>query len=265
MKKTITVFLLNIIPILIVMSVIFIASSQSSDQQDLSPVLDRVTDRNFVKENVAMVMDRVDRIVERGISVAKNRPNVALAGIVAVALVIAAVFFRLFRSSDSRLKKAMKAFIYTGILFMFALAGLALLKSDAIIELVRSHGSFNTIVAVLDRVHFTYAGSEISLERLGVDGLLTFLIRKAAHLTLFGLLGFFVFLLAYRFNKRTVVSFVIAMTVVVAYAALDEYRQTFIPSRSGIVEDVILDSVGGFIGTTVALMKVTTSSWWDRK
>ncbi|MBM7095790.1 VanZ family protein [Bacillus sp. H-16] len=263
MKKSRYIFF-NILPIFIIMAIIFTASSQSSDQQDISPVVDRITDRGFLKDSIIWVMDKADRVVERGAAAAAARPYLALGAAAILGLLTAAVFFRLFRSTDSRVKKGLKSLIYTGILFAFALAVLALLKSDAIVEVIRNHTSYNQLVSLLNRIEFTYAGTVVSIEARGVESFLTFLIRKTAHFTLFGLLGFFLFLAIHRLNGRTLVTFVLAMLFVVAYAALDEYRQTFIPSRSGLVEDVILDSAGGVFGTSMAWLKVKISQWWER-
>ncbi len=38
---------------------------------------------------------------------------------------------------------------------------------------------------------------------------------------------------------------VIAILIVAAYAALDEYHQSFVPGRGAAVSDVLLDTAGG--------------------
>jgi VanZ family protein len=39
--------------------------------------------------------------------------------------------------------------------------------------------------------------------------------------------------------------FVAALALVIAYALIDEYHQTFVPSRSGSVYDSFIDMAGG--------------------
>jgi VanZ family protein len=72
---------------------------------------------------------------------------------------------------------------------------------------------------------------------------------------LFGLLGFFVYLALFKLSRNVLLSFCFTMLFVTGYAALDEYRQTFIDSRSGLVEDVVLDTAGGLFGMLLGSAK----------
>ncbi len=245
------------------MGTIFIASSQSSDQQDISPILDQVTDENTLRGYASSLMERVNIVAERGISVVANNPMIVLVSIFILSIIIAFVFFRLFRSDDSIAKKVVKTILYTGLLLSFLATFIFLVRSDLVIEALRSRASFDQIRAILQTIDFTYAGSPVNLQSHGVDGLLNFLLRKAAHFFLFAMLGFFVFLALFKLSRRSLSSFIIAMIVVIAYAALDEYRQTFIPSRSGLIEDVYLDTAGGLFGTTMGFLKKKISSWLE--
>lgn len=86
--------------------------------------------------------------------------------------------------------------------------------------------------------------------------------RKLAHFTEYALLG----LLAARafrgsprpgLQKRWLLG---AAALVVVYALLDEYHQTFVPSRTGTVYDSLLDMAGGL----TALVIVKRRDWFRR-
>ncbi len=83
-----------------------------------------------------------------------------------------------------------------------------------------------------------------SIETLGIVHLVT---RKLAHFTEYAILGFFA-ARAFRTSPRPSISnrwFLISLAVVVVYALLDEYHQTFVPSRTGTIYDSFIDIAGG--------------------
>jgi VanZ family protein len=72
------------------------------------------------------------------------------------------------------------------------------------------------------------------------------IIRKTAHLTEYGILSFLA-VRAFRLSGFAWKSFVLALVVVLVVAALDEFNQSFEPSRTSAVSDVFLDLSGGSI------------------
>ena len=72
-----------------------------------------------------------------------------------------------------------------------------------------------------------------------------FIVRKCAHLTEYGILGALLFR-AIRGDRLQWNIRWSAMAVLIAamVSSLDEWHQTFVPSRTGTVKDVILDTVG---------------------
>ncbi|WP_096437216.1 VanZ family protein [Alteribacter populi] len=262
-KKNIVFF--NIIPIILVMGTIFIASSQSSEQQDLSPIISEISDENSLREVAGAVIQRLDGYLERVITFAKDHTSIVLGSVFVFAASVALVFYRLFRSSDSRLKKVIKSIIYTCVLFTFFAIFLFFIKSEAIIDMIRSQASFDHLRGILNRIDFMYAGHEVNVQSWGVNGLIEFLLRKFAHFFLFGLLGFFLYLAIFKVSRKVTVSFILSVLFVLLYGALDEYRQSFIPSRSALVEDVILDTVGGVFGASMAFVKNWISEWFRKR
>lgn len=68
-----------------------------------------------------------------------------------------------------------------------------------------------------------------------------FITRKLAHFTEYAILGFLA-ARAFRSRERW---FLISAVLVVAYALIDEYHQSFVPSRTASVFDSLIDMAGG--------------------
>lgn len=52
---------------------------------------------------------------------------------------------------------------------------------------------------------------------------------------------------------------VLAVLCTIAVAGFDEFHQSFIPGRTGVFRDVVLDTMGGIFAQTLLLL------WWTRK
>ena len=101
---------------------------------------------------------------------------------------------------------------------------------------------------------FHYDGHEISIRSKGVSGFIEFFIRKAAHLTEYACLGF---LLLRAFYATTIlkrkVAVIITLLISFIYACSDEFHQMITPHRTPLFTDVMLDSLGVFIGMLLFL------------
>ncbi len=100
----------------------------------------------------------------------------------------------------------------------------------------------------LSFISFTYAGSEVSVEAIGVPGVIEFFMRKFAHLFVFFCLGFFTVGSLKLLWKTARFIGLYAFLFVVLYASLDELHQYFTGDRTPLVQDVMIDSVGGALG-----------------
>lgn len=69
-------------------------------------------------------------------------------------------------------------------------------------------------------------------------GVLDLVGRKLVHMAEFGLL-FLLWLRALRFERP-----LLAVVIAVAYAATDEWHQSFVPGRTGTPVDVLIDATG---------------------
>lgn len=71
--------------------------------------------------------------------------------------------------------------------------------------------------------------------------------RKAAHFAEYAILAFLA-ARAFRSSRSPALAnrwFVASLALVVTYALLDEYHQSFVPSRSGSIYDSLIDIAGG--------------------
>ena len=74
-----------------------------------------------------------------------------------------------------------------------------------------------------------------------------FITRKIAHFTEYAILAFLA-ARAFRSSPRPAIAsrwFLICVTLIVVYALVDEYHQSFVPSRTASVWDSFIDMAGG--------------------
>ncbi|WP_280769636.1 VanZ family protein [Salipaludibacillus daqingensis] len=122
---------------------------------------------------------------------------------------------------------------------------------DQTVEPLLAGGNLTWISDWFSWVSFYYGDTLVSLETRTTAEFAEFFIRKGAHLAVFGILAILAFRLVYvvyRSNKTAVIS---SLSFVLLYASVDEFRQSLHPGRSGMVEDVILNVVGGIIALPI--------------
>lgn len=91
----------------------------------------------------------------------------------------------------------------------------------------------------------------ISEERIQ---LMHFLVRKAAHFTEYAVLGLLA-ARAFRTSSHNALRrywFLAGLLLVICHSLLDEYHQSFVPSRSASLFDSLIDSAGGFVALIAA-------------
>jgi len=85
------------------------------------------------------------------------------------------------------------------------------------------------------------------------DEQLNFLVRKAAHLAVFALLGFNVLnTLKFVVHRNSLLLF--SWVLASAYGVIDEIYQYFVPDRVMAVSDMLINAAGAFIGAGFAYL-----------
>lgn len=110
------------------------------------------------------------------------------------------------------------------------------------------------VVSILSKVHFTYAGSPVSVEERGVEGFIEFFIRKGAHFGVFLLLAVSAARLFRLWVKSHARLLLATAAFIFLYACSDEWHQSFTGERTPLFHDVMIDFVGGVTGVLIYLM-----------
>lgn len=105
---------------------------------------------------------------------------------------------------------------------------------------------------LLSNIQISYWDSVISIETKGYYHFIEFLIRKFAHLFLFGCLAVATFRVLMLFRPKRIFPVVIWSLIFTGiYAAIDEYHQLLTGGRTPLVEDVMLDLTGAVIALII--------------
>ena len=73
------------------------------------------------------------------------------------------------------------------------------------------------------------------------------LVRKAAHFTMYAVIGGTAMLVIYSFSKHIFLSATLSFTLAFLYAVFDERSQIAVDGRSGSFTDVLIDSSGALL------------------
>lgn len=112
-------------------------------------------------------------------------------------------------------------------------------------------GIINTILAndfiksLIPELEFYYGGSKVSTN--DPVRFLNFMFRKAAHFFAYGFLSLLIVRQQLLRGVSYLRSYLTALITIALVASLDEYIQSLIPGRSGMIEDVILDISGSVL------------------
>ena len=79
-------------------------------------------------------------------------------------------------------------------------------------------------------------------------------VRKVAHLSIYGLLGLLVMGCMETFEKTDIIRITSSSIFTFLYACSDEIHQKYVPGRSGEVRDVFIDFLGAFLGILIIFL-----------
>lgn len=112
------------------------------------------------------------------------------------------------------------------------------------------------VVNFLSRIFFPDLEYVDAQRQLAITDMLTVLVRKGAHFTIYTLLGGLSFCAFFQIRKMGLRYF-FAVLFTFLYACGDEIHQTFVSDRTGKFSDVIIDTIGGALGSVIVLLIVT--------
>lgn len=81
---------------------------------------------------------------------------------------------------------------------------------------------------------------------------INFFVRKFAHFFQFLVLAIFLSLLILSLDIPVRKGIILGFLIILAYAALDEFHQLFVPGRTAKLSDVFIDTLGGSLGIVIA-------------
>lgn len=80
------------------------------------------------------------------------------------------------------------------------------------------------------------------------------LMRKAAHLFLYVILGALLSIAVSQHLDKRINILAVSNVIGIIYAVSDEVHQYFIPGRSFLIKDILIDSLGVIIGTVSVIL-----------
>ncbi len=119
---------------------------------------------------------------------------------------------------------------------------------------LHKYPSLVSLLKTIPDIHFHYIG-RLHSSHADPLGFIQFIIRKMAHITIYGLLGLSLLFAMNGKNKITWKSYLLAGILVLGVASTDELNQLHNPDRTGCTADVILDFTGFLIFSTIIKWK----------
>lgn len=158
-------------------------------------------------------------------------------------------------SEKSRILKilvyVLPVLIWFGVIFI--LSSQTHQKQD-LTSLIKKEISDKTIKEHFSGTTFNYGAQKISLNTSNASSFVEFFIRKFAHLLIYGLLGMLITRLLKELTRWLLGwNYLISVIICTAYAAIDEYHQSFINGRTATSIDVFLDMIGAMLGILLYL------------
>ena len=83
------------------------------------------------------------------------------------------------------------------------------------------------------------------------ENILTPIVRKTAHLSIYTLLGILTYSLSLTYDVETKKRILYSLLFCICYAMTDELHQIFVDGRSGEIRDILIDFIGASIGIII--------------
>lgn len=137
----------------------------------------------------------------------------------------------------------MKILKYLIILWMIIIFLLSNQKAQDSKQLSNSFIT-KTIINIYEMKH----GKITEEKKVEIKENYSFIVRKAAHFTIYLVLGLLVSLVLIGKNLNIKQIIIYGVLICMAYAITDEIHQIFVSGRSGEIRDIIVDTCGSTVG-----------------
>jgi VanZ family protein len=94
----------------------------------------------------------------------------------------------------------------------------------------------------------TTTSSKTPIKKINISAALDHMVRKFAHFVVYMILGILIINAVLQMKKFKAKAYAIAPLLCVLYASSDEFHQIFVPGRTPLVTDVMIDSAGALVG-----------------
>lgn len=142
--------------------------------------------------------------------------------------------------------------LIVGILIMLFCISSMTYEQQTIVPTLQETLENKPFYNLLSKLEVTYWGQTISVETRGYYYFVEFLIRKGLHFAGYGFIAILIYRIYRKFQFQ--LAGICSVLTIFVIASMDEYRQTFVDGRTGIFDDVLLDTYGAI--TFVILFKV---------
>lgn len=95
---------------------------------------------------------------------------------------------------------------------------------------------------------------ENEIEKENIMNTMERIIRKMAHFSIYTLVGLLLMALVSTYNIKEKNRLIISLTTGIIYASSDEIHQSFVPGRSPMITDVVIDTMGVILGILLIIL-----------
>lgn len=155
------------------------------------------------------------------------------------------------------------AILWLGVIFRFSSQPY---QQQTILPFLKQHVSEQKLQHALPDVTFQYNHSRVDSQAKPYQ-FIEFLFRKSGHITVYAIYAFLLSLALLKVREHGVVKAYVILMMVAVTASLDEWNQTRVVGRTGIVSDLGFDLTGGILGLCAAavLYRIKNRKLKERK
>ena len=114
--------------------------------------------------------------------------------------------------------------------------------------------SSKTSNVIVNKIVTDISKKNTKIEKENIANNVTFIVRKAAHFSIYTLLGILLMSEANTFKINTKTKLLICLLFGLLYAASDEFHQKFVSGRSSEIRDVCIDTLGVLFGNLLVII-----------